>query len=170
MLAKICRFISTILIMILIVIAVLLVGPRVVGYQGYAVVSGSMEPNIHVGSIVYDKEAVFDEIEEGNVITYTISGDTLVTHRVISVNTEEETVITKGDANDTEDANPVSKDQIVGTVVYCMPYLGYLAIYAHTKLAIGVICGVIILIILLYLLPEIFKKEEEKEEVTNKAQ
>lgn len=52
---KTWNVISTILVVIVVVIALLLVGARVFGLQVYAVLSGSMEPTYHVGSIIYVK-------------------------------------------------------------------------------------------------------------------
>ena len=91
--------------------------------------SGSMEPGIKTGGIVFtDMTQV--EPEPGDIITYQL-GETFVTHRVIRK--EKEEYITKGDANDREDALPVSESQIRGTVVFSLPWLGYLAALLKQK-------------------------------------
>ena len=56
MVKKICDVLTTLILIILAALAALLLVPRLVGYQTYAVLSGSMEPEISVGSIVYTKE------------------------------------------------------------------------------------------------------------------
>ena len=58
MLKKICGFLSTILLIVLFALAVLLIGPNLLGMKSFAVLSGSMEPKIPVGSIVF-----VDEVE-----------------------------------------------------------------------------------------------------------
>lgn len=156
----ICNTISTLLIVILVFIAGLLLVPKVVGYDSYAVMSGSMEPGIHVGAIAYDKPIAFSDIREGDIITYKIAADTLVTHRVVRI--ENDRLIMKGDANNTEDASPVSDSQVVGKCYFNIPYLGYVSMYIRTGLGIGIACGIIILIILLSSLPDLFKPDENK--------
>lgn len=156
----ICNTISTLLIVVLIFVAGLLIVPRVIGYDSYAVMSGSMEPVIHVGAVAYDKPVAFSEIREGDIITYKLSADTLVTHRV--VRTEDDKLIMKGDANNTEDGSPVSDSQVVGKCYFNIPYLGYVSMYIRTGLGIGIACGIIILIILLSSLPDLFKPDENK--------
>lgn len=101
--------------------------PRLLGYQVFAVVSGSMEPLYHTGSIIFTKSVPSAEIEEGDCITY-LYGDSTVTHRVLMVNQQEQVFITKGDANQGADP-PVSFDRLVGKAAeVCIPVLGYPAI------------------------------------------
>lgn len=162
MLKKICNFLTTILILLLMVLAILLIAPRLLGYQSMAVLSGSMEPEISVGSIVFTKEADPAELEVGDVITYKLSGNTLVTHRIIEKDEVAEQFITQGDANEVADNSPVAYQNVVGKVAMDIPYLGYLSIYIKTPIGIAAICGFLIVLILLVFLPEIFNKEEEK--------
>lgn len=68
----------------------------------YAVASGSMEPEYKVGSLVFAKKAEPENIRPGDCITYTF-GSSTVTHRVVAVDYEQRTCITKGDANEKED-------------------------------------------------------------------
>ena len=164
MLKKICSFFSTILMLLLVVIAALLLVPKLLGYTQYAVISGSMEPNIPVGSIVYDKEVEPEELEIGDVITYRLSGDTLVTHRIVAIDETTQSVQTKGDANEAEDGTPVPYSEIVGLKVFHVPLLGYISIYGKTPLGIATVCGVLVILILLNFLPDILSEEEEKKE------
>ena len=99
MLRKICNFLTTILILVLLVLAIVLIVPRLMGYQSLAVLSGSMEPEISVGSIVFIKETEPADLEVGDVITYRLSGNTLVTHRIIEKDEVVEQFITQGDAS-----------------------------------------------------------------------
>lgn len=162
MFRKICNFLIGIIIAVLLVLALLLMGPKALGYQGYAVLSGSMEPGIPVGSIVFSKEVDPATLEVGDVITYQLGSETLVTHRITQIDEEQQQVVTKGDANDNEDGSPVSFSQIVGKMGLHFPYLGYITIYIKTPVGIGVICGILIALILLNFLPEIVSGEEEE--------
>ena len=125
MLKKICNFFSSFIFIILLLIALVMFVPNILGYKSFAVISGSMEPNIHVGSIVYAKEADFNDLKVDDIISYQLSSDTMVTHRIVSIDNEKQTVVTKGDANDVEDSAPVSKENIIGKVAFSIPLLGY---------------------------------------------
>lgn len=166
MLKKICGFLSTILLIVLFVLAVLLIGPNLLGMKSFAVLSGSMEPKIPVGSIVFVDEVEPATLQTGDVITYNLSGSTMVTHRVVDVDVENQSIITKGDANEVEDGAPVSFSQVVGKMKMHVPYLGYISIYIRTPLGIAAACGVLIVVVLLTFLPEVFKKEEETKKVS----
>lgn len=168
MVKKICNVLNVILLIVLVVVAGLLVIPNLIGYKSFAVISGSMEPNIPVGSIVYAKEADFNELEVGDVISYRLSGDTMVTHRIQEINTDDSTVITKGDANNSADPNPIASSNIVGKVAWSVPLIGYISIYAKTPLGIAAICGVVALIIILNYLPEVLEHEEDKKDKKDK--
>lgn len=52
---KICSVLSMVVFLGLFVVAGFLFVPKILGYHEYAVLSGSMEPGIPVGAIVYDK-------------------------------------------------------------------------------------------------------------------
>lgn len=166
MLKKICGFLSTILLIVLFALAVLLIGPNLLGMKSFAVLSGSMEPKIPVGSIVFVDEVEPATLQMGDVITYNLSGSTMVTHRVVDVDVENQSIITKGDANEVEDGAPVSFSQVVGKMKMHVPYLGYISIYIRTPLGIAAACGVLIVVVLLTFLPEVFKKEEETKKVS----
>ena len=162
MLKKICNVLNTLVFICLFVIAAALIVPNLIGYKSFAVISGSMEPNIHVGSIVYTKEVEFNDLKVDDIISYQISGDTMVTHRVYSIDSDNQTVMTKGDANDNVDSKEVTVDQIVGKVAFTIPLLGFITIYIKTPLAIVGVCGIIAILIILNFLPEIFEKKEDK--------
>ena len=113
-------------------------------------------------AIVYDKNFSESEAREGAVVTYQLPAGTLVTHRIISVDKEEQTVVTQGDANNIADTAPVAWQQIVGVYAFHIPYLGYISIYAKTPLGIAVVCGVLIVLILLNFIPDILEEDKKK--------
>lgn len=161
MVDKICKILMNIIIVVLIILVGILFVPCFFGYQNFAVISGSMEPNMPVGSIVYAHPEDFENIKVNDVISYRVNEETMVTHRVVEVNEEDKSFITKGDANDVNDANPISYDNVVGVVKMCIPLLGYITMYIKTPLGIGVLCGIVFIILLLNFLPDLLKKDEE---------
>lgn len=83
---KLWGFISTMLVIIMVLLAILLVGVRLVGLTPYAVLSGSMEPTYHVGSLIYVQETDPADITVGTPITFVVNEDLLVaTHRVVDI-------------------------------------------------------------------------------------
>ena len=75
------------------------------------------------GSLLYVKESA-GGIQTGDVITFYRNGE-LVTHRVVEINTDEKIYITKGDANQVNDVQPVAWSDVVGVPVFDIPVLGY---------------------------------------------
>ena len=87
----------------------LIAAPMLAGYRPVVVLSGSMEPAFPVGSVIYYKAASFEQIQEGDPITFHAGEDgSLVTHRVVEKQELSRDFITRGDANETADPNPVS--------------------------------------------------------------
>jgi signal peptidase len=129
---KIGSVVSTAVVIVVVLLALLLAGARLLGLQVYTVLSGSMEPNYHVGSIIYVKEVDPFTLKEGDAISFVISENTVATHRIVGLVPDEEdpTVIrfrTKGDANETEDNNLVHYKNVLGKVVWTIPYLGFVS-------------------------------------------
>ena len=76
MVKKICNILSTIIIVLLACVAALLIVPKILGMQAMAVLTGSMEPNIHVGAIVFVKQTPWEELTVGDVVTYKLTDST----------------------------------------------------------------------------------------------
>lgn len=172
-LKKILNVISTILVVIVVVLALLLVGARFIGLNVYTVLSGSMEPTYHVGSLIYVKDVDTDELKAGDVITYMLDEDTIVTHRIADVIPDETdpSIIrfqTKGDANDSVDGSLVHYKNVIGTPVFSIPKLGYLANYIQKPPGryIAISAGAIIL--LLVFLPDLFSDDDKSEKKKKK--
>lgn len=96
-------------------------------YKFFVVQSGSMEPSISTGSIVM--VAPKDTYMIGDIITFKNVADAKapITHRVADIRVEQgkQTYLTKGDANNAPDAREVSPSEVLGKVLFHVPYLGY---------------------------------------------
>lgn len=119
----ICSILGTIILVGVIAAFFPLTVPRLMGYEIYEVVSGSMEPEIPVGSVIYVKAAEPGTIAAGDVIAFGRNGS-VVTHRVEENRYVEGEFITKGDANSEEDMEPVKYDSLIGKVERHIPVLG----------------------------------------------
>lgn len=164
MLRKTCKILNNIILVILVLLVLIMFVPRLIGWQNLAVLSGSMEPNISVGSMIIVKNVNPEELEAGDIITFRVSDSTLVTHRVVENNVETQEITTKGDANDVNDGNPVSYSNVIGELFISIPLLGYLSIYMQSTLGIAILCGVVFVLLLLNYLPDLFEKEQNNTE------
>lgn len=118
---------------------------------GYAVVvSGSMEPNIHVNDVLVFQKHRRAEYHPGDVVLYLRGQGTpdemLISHRIIAI--DGDTLTTKGDANMAEDP-PVSFNQVVGRVVIRVPYVGRAVRFMRTTPGLILAAFIIVLLIVL---------------------
>ena len=163
---RIWNWTSSLLVGIVVLLAIALVGVRIIGLQPYAVLSGSMEPTYHVGSLIYVKTVDYKELQIGDPITYMISQDTVVTHRIIEVIADEEDpdtirYFTKGDANDTPDGSSVHCKNILGKPLFSIPYLGYVSNYIQNPPGRYIAMAGGALLILLVFLPDVFGSKDK---------
>lgn len=176
MIKKIWNGVTTALVVVVVALALLLAGARLFGLQVYTVLSGSMEPNYHVGSIIYVKDVEPDTLQVGDAISFMISESTVATHRIIEILPDEEdpNVIrfrTKGDNNDIPDTNPVHCNNVLGKVVGTVPLLGYVSNFVQNPPGTYITVGAVAILVLAVFLPDIFtsarelKKEDEPEQL-----
>jgi len=157
---KIWNVVSTILVTLLVGCSIFLMGARLLGYQIYNVISGSMEPTYSVGDLLYVKEVDVDGIQAGDVITFVLNEDLVVaTHRVVEVDAENKHFYTKGDANETIDANPVHFNNVIGIPQFSVPLLGYVSDFIQHPPGTYITLIVGIVLILVVFLPDFIKKE-----------
>jgi signal peptidase len=115
------------------------------GWRVDAVLSGSMEPEVKVGSLVVTRPVEPETIVVGDIITFrpVSVGENLITHRVIGIGQSSSLYFeTKGDANDMPDPFTVPAQNLVGKVCFHAPYWGYFTEFLKTP--IGFLFAVVI--------------------------
>ena len=132
------------------------------GFRARAVVSGSMEPYIKTGGVVITAPCKLCNLSIGDDITYKTKQGVFVTHRIISIDTEKDKVITKGTANDIEDP-AICSSQIKGKVLLSVPYLGYV-VKALGMLPIRIALTALLLLGLFLLLFDIRKSGKRQKD------
>lgn len=170
---KIWNVFTSVLVALVVILALLLVGVRVFGMQVFTVLSGSMEPVYHVGSLIYVKETDPMTLQPGDVITFMLDENTVATHRIVDVIPDEEdpSVIrfqTKGDANDAVDGSLVHYKNVLGTPVFTIPKLGYLASYIQNPPGTYVAISAGAVLLALVFLPDLFGGDEKPEKKRGK--
>ena len=168
---KIWDTVTTTLVILVVIFAIFLMGSRLVGLQVFNVISGSMEPTYSVGDLLYVKTVDPDSVKVGDPITFVLNEDLVVaTHRVVAVDRENRQFVTKGDANETEDANPVHFNNLVGVPVFAIPLLGYVSAYIQNPPGMYVAIAFGVVLLAAVFLPDMITKKKEKEEPQEEAE
>ncbi len=162
---KILNHITTVLVVLIVILAIMLVGFRLIGFDTYVVLSGSMEPAHKTGSLIYARDTDPQTLEVGDVITFQLAdSETIVTHRVIDITngTAGKEFTTKGDANAEADSQPVPAGSVIGKVAFSIPYMGYVANYIQNPPGLYFAAGVGVILIVLMFLTDALIEEDKK--------
>lgn len=163
-LKKIWNIFSTVVVVITVLCAVFLMGSRILGFQCYTVISGSMEPEYKVGDLLYVKEVDPNSIKVGDPITFILNEDLVVaTHRVINIDANNQRFYTKGDANEIADSEPVHFNNVIGVPQFKIAKLGYVADFVQHPPGMYITIGIGAALILLVFLPDMLGKKKERE-------
>lgn len=164
----------------LFVIAII-VGVTLGGYGAFTVAMGtsnplvvveseSMLPTLAVGHLLVLQYRAPDQIQVGDIIVFNTSyHNKPIVHRIVEIQnvSGELHYYTQGDNNDVQDPMYRTYNDIIGVVVFGIPYIGYVTLFLHEPYGLAI---VFILFLALLILPEIFmkdKKEEKIDEVKN---
>lgn len=117
---------ATASVVVLFAFSLLFVAVRVAGLSTFVVTGGSMEPNIHKGTLVIDDAVLPTALKLGDQITFEKYGQ-MTTHRVVGIDGTPDALLftTKGDANAVADPEPVAFPGEVGRVKMAIPAIGY---------------------------------------------
>ena len=169
--AKIWDSVSSVLVGLVVVFAVFLMGSRLLGFQVFNVISGSMEPTYSVGDLIYVKAVNPTQIRVGDPITFVANENLVVaTHRVVAIDRENRQFTTKGDANETEDASPVHFNNLIGVPVFAIPLLGYVSAYIQSPPGMYVAIALGAVLLAAVFLPDLFNKKTKKETKQEEAE
>ena len=160
---KVIDIIFTVIMIVVLILGFLIAGVRLFGLKPYAVISGSMEPTYHVGSLIYVKKATASDLKVGDPVTYYLPNGTVVTHRIVEVIPDEDdlTVVryrTKGDANNTADGEPVHINNIIGKPVFSIPLIGYISYFVQNPPGSYIVIIIVAALILLSFIPNLYDK------------
>ena len=159
---KVWNIVSTALVVLVVICAVFLMGSRLLGYQCYNVISGSMEPEYSVGDLLYVKSVDPSTIQVGDDITFILNEDLMVaTHRVVRIDAEKQHFYTKGLANDIEDSEPVHYNNVIGVPHFSLPLLGYVSDFIQNPPGTYVAIGAGVVLLLLVFLPDMISKKKK---------
>ena len=148
---KLMSIAGTICVVLVILAAFPFTLPRIFGIEIYGILTGSMDPACPTGSLVYVKSVNPESLQEKDIVTFQ-KGNLVITHRVVKNDVQKEELITKGDANNANDIQPVAYKQIKGKVALTVPLLGYLALRVNSAAGISVCVIILALGLMLWVL------------------
>lgn len=130
--------------------------PAVLGNTPLVVLSGSMSgdapDHIEVGDLIFVGKVEADDLEVGNIIAF-MQGKTVITHRIIDIQTGESGELlfsTQGDANNAPDQRPVTENELVGIYKGRIPKVGDFAMFMQTPLGMIIFIGVPLAAFIIY--------------------
>lgn len=141
--AALCSVLSALILTAVLAVCVPMTVPRLFGYDVYTVVSGSMEPDIPIGSAIYVEAVAPEEVAAGDVIAFYSRG-AVITHRVVENRVVSGEFVTKGDANAENDMETAGYEMLVGRMAVSVPVLGsIMAVCSETTGKLYLVCGVV---------------------------
>jgi signal peptidase I len=162
--SRVITVLGTIAFILALLLATLMLLPSLLGYERYVIVSGSMEPAIPTGSVVYDEVVPVEDLEVGDIITFVpppeYNIEQPVTHRIIEIiaapkgsSAAGETLYrTRGDANEAPDAWTMLLDQDTqARYVRHIEYVGYVYLFLNQRWVQILLIGIPALVIMIFL-------------------
>lgn len=152
-LKRFIALLSSLALVLVMALAVVSFVPRVFGYMSFAVLSGSMEPELPVGSMVFVRQIEPADIAVGDNATFYRSDGAVVTHQVYQIDPVAQMIGTQGIANINadgsimHDAEQTPFSSVIGTVSFCDPYLGFVNAYCTTMPGLLVVVAVLALLV-----------------------
>ncbi len=143
------------------------------GIKSYAVRTGSMEPDIHQGSLLYvkniDASVALDVLAIDDDITYHTKNNVIVTHRIIAIDKTAGTITTKGIIDGAVADSAITPDQVIGITMGSIPVIGYLVLTLQNKyFIIALILVIILAFVIEKLVKELKHSSKQNAEVENK--
>lgn len=163
---------SAVLLFVILIIGISIITGYILGFRFMAIKTGSMKNVYDVGTLVIVDKLPADEIQIGDIISYVADDSfTVVTHRVIDIDYENECIYTKGDMNNVADGSPVLFENLIGRVIMGIPFIGYLVIFVQGKVGRILVRIAVVIIIFICIQQLIYnkikKRNEKKDEKTS---
>ena len=135
--------------------------PSFFGYKVLQVMSGSMDDVFSVGDVILIKETRQEEIKKGDIITF--KKENIITHRIIEMNKTNDTMYytTKGDNNNTNDAEKVKYEEIEGKYITKFVNVGHLISFLNATEGFIVLVSLPIIVIIFTIFLELRNKDKK---------
>ena len=159
-------FITGVFVTLILSLVLIFFIPQCLDYHPYEIQTGSMEPEYPVGSMIYVKPLEFEDLRIGDIVTFRTSKESkmVVTHRLLQIDSENQMLLTKGDANEEQDP-PVAYASLVGKATeFAVPKLGRIVRrYQDGNGRMYTLIGIVFLTGISFLMDLVIRHEEYKE-------
>ena len=138
--------------------------PDILGYKILQVMSGSMSGEFETGDTILIKKIKNEsDLKEGDIITYKISENVLVTHRIVNITKigEKLNYTTKGDSNNIEDEEKIQFSSIEGIYVKKLNLIGKLITFMQKPYGMVIVFVFPILLIICIINNEKIKQDKK---------
>ena len=167
--AWIGRVFSVFLYLLVLVFGVSIAMVLIFGFRLYCIQTGSMEPSYPVGMMIVVEPVDFDRLDVGDVITFAKDSDTVVTHRIVEIDREQQLITTKGDNNNVQDGAPVSYRNVVGRVKFGVRWIGYFILILNTNFGKWMLAIVLVALIGIEIIRRMYYHDKYEEELENET-
>ena len=139
------------------------------GYRALVVVSGSMEPDIKIGSVIYiktyEQDEIYEHVKVGDYITFVNNEGHNVTHAVIYINPSNDEIQTQGIREGAAVDDKISSTDFVGKFVFTISYLGFIVkVIGSPAFIIAFISVIVVGYLITAIIKEIKKGKIEKDD------
>lgn len=166
---KLSRILFNVLYALFIALCVVLLASAVLSKRGdsffglgsYIVLTGSMSPTFEAGSYIIVRETPAEDVRVGDVITFRVDADAVLTHRVVEIVKDGEAYAfrTQGDANNAPDTRLVTQERLIGAVLFWVNGLGIVLLALQQPRGL---IAVLALLCLVLLAPEAWRVVKKK--------
>lgn len=162
------KVLKNVFLLICLLFVILFIFARSLGFKPMIVVSGSMEPTIPTGSLVISNPNYeYEDVKIGDIVIFENSSMDVI-HRVVEKADDNSGYITKGDNNDIIDGVTVTENTLKGSLLFSIPYVGYLISFINNGYVKIIICFIILYLFIDTFMSIFIKDENDKENKNSK--
>ena len=128
------------------------------GYRAIIVIGGSAEPDIHYHSLIVTAKYKAEDLKVGDYITFTSSGKVFTTHKIVSIDLENDTIVCRGnqynrETGEYEEQNTtqvLKYSNVIGKVIYTNYIMGTTiwTIRSNMFVLVGLLACIMLLLII----------------------
>lgn len=131
------------------------------GYKPILVLTGSMEPTMHVNAICIAEKVEYEDVKVGDIIMFQVD-DKLITHRVTNIS--DSGITTKGDNNNVEDAYSLTADNVKAKVVSIWNWTAPLINFGIEKVLIIAAVLIFMICMIVHFIKKLIKMDDDENE------
>lgn len=163
-LKKVWNVASTVIVALVVLIAVFLMGSRLIGFGVYSITGNGLAPQYNKGDLIYVQKVDPVKIKKGDTITFVCDEKLNVdTQTVVEIDPSYEHFYTEATIDGKKVPTTVYFKNIIGSPVFKVPIFGYVTDFVQKPPGIYIAIAVGVLLIAVILLPDFLAKKKKAE-------